>query len=176
MFTKKKIESMAAKPNTAESKSPPPVAEAPKAEAVKASEEFKKDDITVLIKADHQLNRYQNKAHTLLLCIYQLKDPNSFNQLVEEKDGISRLMECSRFDPSVANAKRMVIQPGQELKDKRDRAEGVRYVGIATGYYGMRKHKVTQLLPFAANREGKGSSAVIRIELGSHEIGNVMIQ
>jgi type VI secretion system VasD/TssJ family lipoprotein len=163
MFSKKKPE-----PST----EPDASSAAAKAEAAKAAEAFRKQDITLAIKADPMLNRYQNNAHTLYLCMYQLKDPNAFNQLVEEKDGVSRLMECSRFDSSVVNAKRLVIQPGQELKDVRDRAEGARYIGIVTGYFGMSKEKITHLMPLPG-KDGKSSGTTITIELGPYEIGTV---
>ncbi len=145
-----------------------------KAEAARSAEAFRKDDISILIKADPQLNRYQNNAHALFLCVYQLKDPNGFNQLAEEDDGLAKLLECGRFDGSVANAKRLVVQPGQELKEMRDRAEGARYLGIASGYYGTGKEKMTHLSPLA-NVAGKGGTT-IRMELGPFEITNVQVK
>ena len=42
----------------------------------KAAESSRKGDIVINIKADSQLNRYQNRPHALHICIYQLKDPN----------------------------------------------------------------------------------------------------
>ena len=154
-----------------------PITELPKTERMKAAEEaYKKDDITLDIKADPVLNRYQNNAHTLFLCIYQLKDPNAFNQMVEEEGGISKLMDCRRFDASVANAKRLVVQPGQELKDSRDRAQGARYVGIAAGYFGTGKEKVTHLELLPPGNSNESSGTLIRIELGPLEIDSVKVQ
>jgi type VI secretion system VasD/TssJ family lipoprotein len=96
---------------------------------------YKEKAIHVNLTADSRLNLHQGSPHALVLCLYQLKDPNAFNQLVDEKDGLLKLLDCSRFDPSVANAKRIVIQPGQVEKQNLDRAEGARYVAIAAGYY-----------------------------------------
>ncbi len=154
-----------------------PITELPKTERMKAAEEaYKKDDITLDIKADPLLNRYQNNAHTLFLCIYQLKEPNGFNQLVEEDGGIAKLMECRRFDSSVATAKRLVVQPGQELKDNRDRAQGARYLGIAAGYYGTGREKVTHLQQLPPGNINESSGTMISIELGSQEIDSVKVQ
>ncbi|HEY5512047.1 MAG TPA: type VI secretion system lipoprotein TssJ [Geomonas sp.] len=139
-----------------------------------AAEAFKKEAISILIKADPQLNRFQRNAHTLFLCIYQLKDPNGFNQLAQEKDGVPKLLECGRFDASVANAKQFTLQPGQELNDVRDRAEGARYIGLATGYYGTGKEKVTELSTLAPGRNGPSGTS-IRIELGPQEITSVKV-
>lgn len=154
-----------------------PITELPKTERMKAAEEaYKKDDITLEIKADPLLNRYQNNAHTVFLCIYQLKEPNGFIQLAEEDGGIAKLMECRRFDASVANAKRLVVQPGQELKDTRDRAQGARYIGLAAGYYGTGKEKMTHLEQLPPGNIDESSGTVISIELGSHEIDSVKVQ
>lgn len=136
---------------------------------------YNKNELNFFVSADNQLNKYQNNAHALYMCVYQLKDPNAFNQLVEEKDGLSKLLDCTRFDASVANSKRIVVQPGQNLKDVRDRAEGARFIGIATGYYGAEKVRSTHLgtipLKFDSN-----SGLQISIELGAYEINAVTVK
>jgi predicted component of type VI protein secretion system len=156
------------------------VATAPQAATLPVSDSakvvsYQKEDLTLLIRADLQLNRFQNNAHTLFMCIYQLKDPNAFNQLAEEKDGVPKLLECNRFDGSVANAKRIVVQPGQSMKDSRDRAEGARFIGIATGYFGSGKQKVTELAPLSVNNAGF-SSTTIDVQLGPYEIERVTVK
>lgn len=147
-----------------------------RAQAINAKN-FKKDNIKLLIKADSQLNRFKSNSHTLLLCLYQLKDPNGFNQLVQEKDGLPKLMECGRFDATVANAKQFVVQPGQEFSEVCDKAEGARYIGIATGYYGMGKEKVTELSPLLSTREGSGGTgSIVRIDLGPYQISSIEVK
>jgi len=142
---------------------------------------FKKEALTLFIKADPELNRFEGNSHTLFLCLYQLNDPNGFYQLAQEKNSLPKLMECNRFDATVANAKRFVVQPGQELKDVRDMAEGVRYIGIATGYYGFGNEKVTELLPLTlpAGRisEPSGNTgSIVQIELGPCQISSVRVK
>jgi predicted component of type VI protein secretion system len=152
---------------------PPPS----RAEAVKAAAEaFKKEALTILIKADTQLNRFERNAHALFLCVYQLKDPNGFNQLAQEKDGLPKLLECSRFDGSVANAKQFVVQPGDQMNEVRDRAEGARYIGLATGYYGNGKEKVTELRALLPGGASDPAGAIISIELGPYEISSVKVK
>jgi type VI secretion system VasD/TssJ family lipoprotein len=150
-----------------------PVTDIAKLESSKVA--YKKQDFTLLIKGDPQLNRFQNNSHTLFLCVYQLKDPNAFNQLAEEKDGLPKLLECSRFDGSVANAKRVSVQPGQTIKETRDRAEGARFIGIAAGYYGSGNQKVTDLAPLSVVN-GDFSGNTIGIDLGTYEIDNVTVK
>jgi type VI secretion system VasD/TssJ family lipoprotein len=166
------------KPSPTVSRKPPEVSatDTSGADTAKAADAFKKEGITIHVNADPQLNRYQKNAHALFLCIYQLKDPNGFNQLVEEGDGISKLMECRRFDSTVANAKQLVVQPGQNLQDIRDKAEGARFIGIATGYYGTGKEKLSHLAPLPAGKGSGSSDTVISIELGPYEITDVKVK
>ena len=137
---------------------------------------FKKEALTIQINADAQLNQFERNAHTLFLCIYQLKDPNAFNQLAQEKDGLPKLLECSRFDGSVANAKQFVVQPGQQMKEVRDRAEGARYIGLATGYYGTGREKVTELSALLPGKANDPAGATVSIDLGPHEISSLKVK
>jgi len=131
--------------------------------------------IEVVIKADPQLNQFQKNSHALLLCLYQLKDPDGFRQLAQDKGGAPRLMECARFDETVVNAGQVVVQPGQELRQIRSRGEGTRYLGIATGYYSLGKKRVTQLSAISTEN-GAAAPTMVRIELGAHEITDVRVE
>lgn len=135
-----------------------------------------KDVIQVRFKADPQLNRFERNPHALLICLYQLEEPDAFKQLAQERDGIPKLLECNRFDPTVVSARQIVLQPGQELHDIRDRGNAARYLGIATGYYSLGKRKVTDLSPLSTNRKGDPSGSLVRIELGPHEIKDVRVE
>lgn len=117
---------------------------------------YEKEAITVILKGDPQLNLFQKSAHALVACLYQLRDPNAFNQFRAEPDGLAKLLECGRFDPGVATAKRLVIQPGQELNESLDRAEGARYVGFVAGYYRLDKERSARLFTIPAVEETKG--------------------
>ena len=118
---------------------PPPVVVMP------TTWSFGKDAIRLYLKSDPRLNIYDGVPHTLLLCIYQMADPNAFNQLREEKDGLPRLLECTRFDPSVASSRRQIMQPAKEISLSLDRAEGAKYVGIVGGYYQLEKENSVRL-------------------------------
>ena len=68
--------------------------------------------ISVHLKADSQLNLYSGSSHALHLCVYQLSDPNTFNQLSENEMGIGKLLACDRVDagpplPGVAFARKL---------------------------------------------------------------------
>jgi len=131
---------------------------------------YQANAITMNIKGSPQLNLYHDRSHPVYLCIYQLKDPNWFNQLAIENGGIENLMGCSRLDPSVAFAKRVVVQPGQELVEKGDKAEGARYLGIVAGYYTLRKESVVRLYDISKSRLN------FALELGPREIQNIKVK
>jgi len=99
--------------------------------------------INVHLKADSQLNLYQESPHTILLCIYQLRDPNGFNQLREDYSGLTKLLECEPFDASVVSSRRVFVQPGEESTLDMDRGEGAKYVGVVAGYYQLHKENAS---------------------------------
>ena len=143
---------------------------------------YKSNAITINVKANRELNRYQHKPHTLLTCVYQLHDPNTFNQLSRENNGLSQLLSCQRFDGSVTSTERLIIRPGQEKSFTLDRAEGTKYIGIITGYYEMRSEDMVRLLevPVLIDVTGFFSKTVktvigdmnIDLSLGSQQINS----
>jgi type VI secretion system VasD/TssJ family lipoprotein len=131
---------------------------------------YQANAITMNIKGNPQLNLYHDRSHPVYLCIYQLKEPNWFNQSAAENGGIENLMSCGRLDPSVAFAKRLVVQPGQELVESGDKAEGARYLGIVAGYYTLRKESVVRLYDIPKSRFS------FTLELGPREIQNIKVK
>jgi type VI secretion system VasD/TssJ family lipoprotein len=142
---------------------------------------YEKEAIKITLQADPQLNLYNNMAHTLQLCVYQLKDPNGFNQLAETEDGLYKLLEGGTFDGTVANFKRLNMSPGQSMLLTTDRAEGARYIGIAAGYATIQKDLITRLIgiPVIVVEEGGGFNKQkvsrpeiinLKLRLGPHQI------
>jgi type VI secretion system VasD/TssJ family lipoprotein len=145
-----------------------------------ASWDYEKDAISIRLSADERLNLYQGIPHALLVCIYNLRDPNAFNQVKEEPEGISKLLECSKFDPGVTYYKSIVIQPGQQLHEVLDRAEGTRYVGVVAGYYVQNKDQVIFLYKIPVVEEKRKGELIERpaklslsFHLGPQEIQEV---
>ena len=117
---------------------------------------YEEDAIKIHVKADPQLNLSEGKPHTLLVCVYQLRDPNALNQLAGDEDGLYQLLECGLFDASVAAAKRLIIQPGQDMTFNLDRAEGAKYVAVAAGYYLIERERIVRLYEIPIVIEKKG--------------------
>ncbi len=126
---------------------------------------FEEDAIVVNVTADTNLNRKDGKPHTLLICLYQLRDPKTFNQLSGDEDGLYRLLECSLFDGSVASARKLIIQPGEEKEIVLDRAQGARYAAVVAGYYRMQKEGMLRLydVPVIVKRVSLFSSSKIQL-------------
>ncbi|MEK6779645.1 MAG: type VI secretion lipoprotein TssJ [Candidatus Deferrimicrobiota bacterium] len=103
--------------------------------------------VRIHLKADPRLNLFDATPHTLFICVYHLRDPNGFNQLLDETDGIGKLLECARFDPSVMGTRKIVVQPGGEVSEAVDRPEGAKYVALAAGYSRLRKEDSVRLYP-----------------------------
>lgn len=132
---------------------------------------YQKDAIRLHVVSDPNLNLFGGTPHTLLLCMYHLRDPNAFNQALDDKDGLVKLLECSRFDPSVTYAKKVVVQPRQEVTESLDRAEGARYVAIVAGYSQLQKERVTRFYEIPVGAVSKSPQTLeIELHLGPQEI------
>jgi type VI secretion system VasD/TssJ family lipoprotein len=143
---------------------------------------YQRDAIRLVLTADPQLNAHDGLPHTLHLCLYQLKDPNAFNQFSGDEDGLYLLLGCSVFDQTVTSFQRLTIQPGQQLTQSFDRAEGSRYVGIAAGYYIIEKERITRFLKIPVKIKRRGllfkkygvpGELDLEITLGSQQIEKV---
>ncbi len=102
----------------------------------KADWRFEKEAILFQIKADHKLNLYNGREHTLYVCFYQLNDIKSLERKGKDRKGIYRLLECKLFDESVISADSDVIHAGEHISLTFDRAEGAKYVAVVAGYSG----------------------------------------
>jgi type VI secretion system VasD/TssJ family lipoprotein len=109
--------------------------------------QYEKDAITLHLKGDRNLNLFEKRPHTLLVCVYQLKDPNALNQVLQDAEDVTKLLECGRFDPSIVNTKKIILQPGKELTETIDRAEGARYIGFVAGYFNLDKQRASRIIP-----------------------------
>jgi len=135
--------------------------------------QYQKNAIALDLSGDPKLNLYQQKPHSLLLCVYHLKDLNGFNQMVDQKGGLPILLECGRFDPSVTYSKRLVLQPKQKLEERMDRTEGAKYIGIVAGYYDLRKENSTRTFQIPLSLMNNPKKVRIKLSLGPNEMQEV---
>jgi type VI secretion system VasD/TssJ family lipoprotein len=137
--------------------------------------QYEKDAISLHLKGDPKLNLFEKRPHTLLVCVYQLRDPNALNQVLQDAEDVTKLLECGRFDPSIVNAKKFILQPGKEITEALDRAEGARYIGIVAGYYNLDKQRASRIIPVpVSGMFGKKAARMnLDVFLGPDEIQGV---
>jgi type VI secretion system VasD/TssJ family lipoprotein len=121
---------------------------------------FARQGVEISFTADTMLNAFDDKAHTLLLVVYQLADVNAFNRLGANVEGIQKLLEADSFDPSVAGVDRFVAQPGEARLVKLNMAENARWVAIVAGYYNLTPHVVSRLIQIPTVVEKQGNNEV----------------
>ncbi len=98
---------------------------------------YQTNAISLKLDVAKELNQNIGESHTLLLCVYQLSDLSKFKELASNSTGLSKLYNCTSFDPTVTQVKREFIQPGKNTTITMDRAEGTKFVGVAAGYYNL---------------------------------------
>ena len=137
---------------------------------------YQKDAIVFDLAASPDLNRFSNQAPSVVLVFHALSDPNSFNQLLESAEGVGRLLEGKRFDPSALSTRQVVVQPGETKKLVMDRVQGTRYVGVVAGFYNQQAQNFSRLysIPtlkltslFGAEKGCLTEVLAVRLELGS---------
>jgi len=146
---------------------------------------YSEQGIQLRVKSDLKLNLYQGKTHTLVLCVYQLRDPNTFNQIADEEGGLSKLLDGSRFDNSVSSSKKIVVHPGIEVTEVLDRADGAEYVCVVAGYFyelqkdkdEIQKDQIVRLFPIPLSMFTKQPKKFnIHLILGPQEIKNLEVK
>jgi len=111
--------------------------------------------IVLDISATLDLNMFNEQPHTLVLVLYQLADPNAFNQMLGNFATLEQMLEGNDFDRSVLTWQRRVIQPGEKQKFTLDRAAGVRYLGIVTGYFSQSVVAISRLVAVEGAQKNK---------------------
>jgi len=144
---------------------------------------YEKDAIKLQVVADPMLNSDDGKAHTLHVCVYQLKDPNGFNQLSGDQSGLYKLLDCKLFDQGVAASKRLIVHPGENTTLVLDRAENAKYLAVVAGYYDIVKERITKLIEipviieekgfFSKERKQKPGFLNVKLSLGPQQIDKI---
>lgn len=93
------------------------------------------EGITINIKADSTLNRYEGKEHTLKLVVYQLTDNGSFLDLSKTSEGANRLLKADKFDPAVVGRDLLIVKPYENKRIVLGRVENAKWVGMIAGYF-----------------------------------------
>ena len=114
------------------------------------------DGVKLRYKADMRLNEYDGEGHTVSLCIYQLTQPNSFNNLIKTQDGLLKLLECKSFDQTVVAYDHAFVEPGQDQLKIMDRAENATYLAVVAGYNELNPQQSARLFKYPVDEETTG--------------------
>ncbi len=116
---------------------------------------FTNDAILFNISSDKKLNLFNEKAHTIHIVVYQLNNPNSFTQLIQDENGLTRLLIGEIFDASVTFVDNITVYPDSKKSYSLNRAEGTKYVGIVAGYTIMDKNRMVRVykIPIVKKRK-----------------------
>lgn len=113
--------------------------------------------IQIQYRADENLNRYEDKPHTLTLVVYQLADIKWFNNNIKDAAGLTTLLGAEKTDQSVLAVDRFFIEPGEVNEVELDRYENAKWVGIVAGYYDLTPGQVTRSYELPVLIETKGT-------------------
>ncbi len=113
--------------------------------------------IQIHYRADENLNRYEEKAHSLMLVVYQVTDVKWFNGYIKDAAGLATLLSAEKPDQSVLAVDRFFIEPGETNQIELDRYENVKWVGIVAGYYDLAPGQVTRSYEMPVLFETKGT-------------------
>ncbi len=124
-------------------------------------------EVNLVFEADAMLNARGGEPHPVSVCVYQLREPEAFMALARTEDGIYKLLECSPFDPGVADVKRCVVQPGTVRRVSLARAEGARFVGLVAGYYAVDRGRDVRIFSLPGRTGGilSGGARAVPLEV-----------
>ncbi len=118
--------------------------------------DYAQSAIRLHFKASRDLNVFRGQAHALVLCVYQLSNPEVFQDKLQEPNGPNRLLACDHFDASVTARKRVIVQPARAEDVILDRVQGTRYVGIIAGYYERGSNDFYKVVPIPTKLKRSG--------------------
>jgi type VI secretion system VasD/TssJ family lipoprotein len=112
--------------------------------------------LQLTIRADHDLNRYEEQPHALMLCLYQLSSATAWGELAKTPAGVSTLLQCEGFNSSVVQSERLFIQPGEQRQLTMDRLEKGRYVAFIAGYADPTAQRTSPIFSFPVKHATQG--------------------
>ncbi|MEE4313705.1 MAG: type VI secretion lipoprotein TssJ [Desulfofustis sp.] len=139
---------------------------------------FERDAITIRFKSDRVLNMHEGSPHTLMVCVYQLRDEGMLGQLATNEDGVYQLLDCEPFDSSVRSSKRLIIHPDQDLTVVMDRLADTQKLAFVAGYSMLQKERILRIvdIPVLISKDEKSAIAAplkVMVNLGSEQIAAI---
>lgn len=95
---------------------------------------FAEDAVELQISADPGLNTYDGQAHSLLLVVAQVQQPNAFSNYTASGQRLAQLLLMEQAPAGMPGLTRVFIEPGEQRRVRLPRLENTRYIGLASGY------------------------------------------
>ena len=116
--------------------------------------------------APTDLNSISGRPHTLMIGVFQLNDPNTFQGLSATREGAVKLLNEGRVDDTVAQFDRLIIQSGEEKVISIDRAQSSMYVGLISGYFGLNTELDVHIFNIPVKAAKRGAVDLVLANLG----------
>ena len=147
---------------------------------------YQKQAITVHVSSDKDLNWSDKRAHTLIIGIVQIQDPNGFLPIVLNPDRAMEVLSSGKKSSGILSVRRFIIPPGTSQDIVTDRMRNAMYIGIIAGYsdYSSKKDIQIRPMPVRVKRSGiifrsnhyRPARGSVRLNLGSRHLTTVEVQ
>jgi type VI secretion system VasD/TssJ family lipoprotein len=133
-----------------------------------AAEDWKYQDraITLQVDSASDLNVLSGRPHSLVIGLFQLSDPGTFQGLTTTQEGAIQLLNEGRIDGTIASFNRIIVQPGQDKIEVLPRAQGAQFVGVIVGYFGLSTELDIRIVEIPAKPAKRGAVDLVLANLG----------
>jgi len=127
--------------------------------------------ISIKIDAPPDVNVVNGRPHALSIGVFQLSDPNTFNGLSKTPAGAIELLNKGKIDETVADFRRITVQPGELRVEVFNRAQQAQHVGLIVGYYELNVNHDVEIfeIPLQATKRGIVEKLLVSLKLIANE-------
>ncbi len=108
------------------------------------------------IETTDDLNMDKGFPLGLTVCLYQLADYATLQNLASTPAGLSTLLEGNMETAGALSVRTFALQPGQRIEVTADRMEKARYLAVVAGYTHLKPELCWAILPFPLHTEREG--------------------
>lgn len=133
-----------------------------------AAEDWKYEDraITLQVESASDLNVLSGRPHSLVIGLFQLSDPGTFQGLTATQEGAIQLLNEGRIDATIASFERIIVQPGQTKTEIIPRAQGAQFVGLVVGYFGLSTELDIRIIEIPVKAARRGAVDLVLANMG----------
>lgn len=122
--------------------------------------------ITIQVESPSDLNAISGRPHSLVIGLFQLSDPNTFDGLAATQQGAIDLLNKGKIDDTVSNFTRVIVQPGESKTTVYPRSQGAKFIGLVVGYYGLNPELDVKVIEIPEKPAKRGAVDLVLSNLG----------